>query len=105
MENGRITRRIIRVKFKANHTQVLPLDKYKFLADLVIYRYLQICQIIEQHLTTFQKQEISRSLVRFLFNIGKVTEYLTDLTAARIKRNVKLPRFRFQKEPLNFLAF
>lgn len=74
----------IRMKMKLIKILVLPLEKYKHFADLLTQRYFQICRVLEPNILTSQKDDVGKSLVMFLHNVGKVKEYLTVLALEKV---------------------
>lgn len=74
----------IRMKMKMIKILVLPLEKYKHFADLLTQRYFQICRVLEPNILTSQKDDVGKSLVMFLHNVGKVKEYLTVLALEKV---------------------
>ncbi|NWR40093.1 RASL3 protein, partial [Tachuris rubrigastra] len=68
------------------HVRVLPIVRYKELAEFITFHYRQLCARLEPLIALRHKEELAGALVRVLQSTGKAKSFLIDLGVAELDR-------------------
>lgn len=74
----------IRIKFKYQTLDILPLNCYKKLLNYIKENYLSLMLSLEPHLNVRIKDDLSNSLVKIFHKLGHQTRFLADLVLSEV---------------------
>ncbi|OXB53132.1 hypothetical protein ASZ78_002834, partial [Callipepla squamata] len=76
----------VRVRGRYREVRVLPIVRYKELAEFITFHYRELCACLEPTIAVRHKEELAGALVRVLQSTGKAKEFLIDLGVAELDR-------------------
>ncbi|XP_030331178.1 RAS protein activator like-3 isoform X1 [Strigops habroptila] len=76
----------LRVRGRYREVRVLPIVRYKELAEFITFHYRELCAHLEPIITARHKEELAGALVRVLQSTGKAKSFLIDLGVAELER-------------------
>ncbi|KAF1434457.1 RAS protein activator like-3, partial [Spheniscus magellanicus] len=76
----------VRVRGRYREVRVLPIVRYKELAEFITFHYRELCARLEPTIAVRHKEELAGALVRVLQSTGKAKSFLIDLGAAELDR-------------------
>ncbi|XP_065610032.1 RAS protein activator like-3 isoform X1 [Cyrtonyx montezumae] len=76
----------VRVRGRYRAVRVLPIVRYKELAEFITFHYRELCSCLEPTIAVRHKEELAGALVRVLQSTGKAKEFLIDLGVAELDR-------------------
>ncbi|XP_065715325.1 RAS protein activator like-3 [Patagioenas fasciata] len=76
----------VRVRGRYREVLVLPIVRYKELAEFITFHYRELCARLEPAIALRHKEELAGALVRVLQSTGKAKEFLIDLGVAELDR-------------------
>ncbi|XP_014815584.1 PREDICTED: RAS protein activator like-3 [Calidris pugnax] len=76
----------VRVRGRYREVQVLPIVRYKELAEFITFHYRELCARLEPTIAVRHKEELAGALVRVLQSTGKAKSFLIDLGVAELDR-------------------
>ncbi|KAM9514198.1 RAS protein activator like-3 [Guaruba guarouba] len=76
----------LRVRGRYREVRVLPIVRYKELAEFITFHYRELCAHLEPIIAARHKEELAGALVRVLQSTGKAKSFLIDLGVAELER-------------------
>ncbi|XP_063997717.1 RAS protein activator like-3 [Pogoniulus pusillus] len=76
----------LRLRGRYREVKVLPIVKYKELAEFITFHYRELCARLEPTIAARHKEELAAALVRVLQSTGKAKAFLIDLGVAELER-------------------
>ncbi|NXX86132.1 DAB2P protein, partial [Urocolius indicus] len=76
----------LRVRGRYREVKVLPIVRYKELAEFITFHYRELCARLEPTIAVRHKEELAGALVRVLQSTGKAKSFLIDLGVAELDR-------------------
>ncbi|XP_075581297.1 RAS protein activator like-3 [Pelecanus crispus] len=76
----------VRVRGRYREVRVLPIVRYKELAEFITFHYRELCAHLEPTIAVRHKEELAGALVRVLQSTGKAKSFLIDLGVAELDR-------------------
>ncbi|KAM6037603.1 RAS protein activator like-3 isoform 1-T1 [Theristicus caerulescens] len=76
----------VRVRGRYREVRVLPIVRYKELAEFITFHYRELCARLEPTIAVRHKEELAGALVRVLQSTGKAKSFLIDLGVAELDR-------------------
>ncbi|XP_009321067.1 PREDICTED: RAS protein activator like-3, partial [Pygoscelis adeliae] len=76
----------VRVRGRYREGRVLPIVRYKELAEFISFHYRELCACLEPTIAVRHKEELAGALVRVLQSTGKAKSFLIDLGVAELDR-------------------
>ncbi|NXW60943.1 DAB2P protein, partial [Eurystomus gularis] len=76
----------VRVRGRYREVRVLPIVRYKELAEFITFHYRELCARLEPAIAVRHKEELAGVLVRVLQSTGKAKSFLIDLGVAELDR-------------------
>ncbi|XP_075302067.1 RAS protein activator like-3 isoform X3 [Opisthocomus hoazin] len=76
----------VRVRGRYREVRVLPIVRYKELAEFITFHYRELCAHLEPTIAVRHKEELAGALVRVLQSTGKAKSFLIDLGMAELDR-------------------
>ncbi|XP_058717745.1 RAS protein activator like-3 isoform X3 [Poecile atricapillus] len=76
----------VRLRGRYRRVRVLPIVRYKELAEFVTFHYRELCGRLEPAIAARHKEELAGALVRVLQSTGKAKSFLIDLGVAELDR-------------------
>ncbi|KAM6038309.1 RAS protein activator like-3 [Chlamydotis macqueenii] len=76
----------VRVRGRYREVRVLPIVRYKELAEFITFHYRELCACLEPTIAVRHKEELASALVRVLQSTGKAKSFLIDLGVAELDR-------------------
>ncbi|XP_074386406.1 RAS protein activator like-3 [Zonotrichia albicollis] len=76
----------LRLRGRYRQVRVLPIVRYKELAEFITFHYRELCGRLEPAIAARHKEELAGALVRVLQSTGKAKSFLTDLGVAELDR-------------------
>ncbi|XP_014117413.1 PREDICTED: RAS protein activator like-3 [Pseudopodoces humilis] len=76
----------VRLRGRYRQVRVLPIVRYKELAEFVTFHYRELCGRLEPAIAARHKEELAGALVRVLQSTGKAKSFLIDLGVAELDR-------------------
>ncbi|XP_068277861.1 RAS protein activator like-3 [Nyctibius grandis] len=76
----------VRVRGRYREVRVLPIVRYKELAEFITFHYRELCTRLEPTIAVRHKEELAGALVRVLQSTGKAKSFLIDLGVAELDR-------------------
>ncbi|NXN94842.1 DAB2P protein, partial [Rhinopomastus cyanomelas] len=76
----------LRVRGRYREVRVLPIVRYKELAEFITFHYRELCSRLEPAIALRHKEELAGALVRVLQSTGKAKSFLIDLGVAELDR-------------------
>ncbi|KAF1450694.1 hypothetical protein FQV07_0011162, partial [Pygoscelis papua] len=76
----------VRVRGRYREVRVLPIVRYKELAEFITFHYRELCACLEPTIAVRHKEELAGALVRVLQSTGKAKSFLIDLGVAELDR-------------------
>ncbi|KAM4880196.1 RAS protein activator like-3 [Sylvia borin] len=76
----------VRLRGRYRQVKVLPIVRYKELAEFITFHYRELCRRLEPAIAARHKEELAGALVRVLQSTGKAKSFLTDLGVAELDR-------------------
>ncbi|XP_031464756.1 RAS protein activator like-3 isoform X2 [Phasianus colchicus] len=76
----------VRVRGRYREVRVLPIVRYKELAEFITFHYRELCACLEPTIAVRHKEELAGALVHVLQSTGKAKEFLIDLGVAELDR-------------------
>ncbi|NWW98571.1 SYGP1 protein, partial [Caloenas nicobarica] len=76
----------VRVRGRYREVRVLPIVRYKELAEFITFHYRELCARLEPVIALRHKEELAGALVRVLQSTGKAKAFLIDLGVAELDR-------------------
>uniref|UniRef100_A0A8B9IWR6 Uncharacterized protein n=1 Tax=Amazona collaria TaxID=241587 RepID=A0A8B9IWR6_9PSIT len=76
----------LRVRGRYREVRVLPIVRYKELAEFITFHYRELCAHLEPIIAARHKEELAGALVRVLHSTGKAKSFLIDLGVAELER-------------------
>ncbi|NXI44395.1 RASL3 protein, partial [Galbula dea] len=76
----------VRVRGRYREVRVLPVVRYKELAEFITFHYRELCARLEPAIAVRHKEELAGALVRVLQSTGKAKSFLIDLGVAELDR-------------------
>ncbi|NXY49061.1 RASL3 protein, partial [Ceuthmochares aereus] len=76
----------VRVRGRYREVRVLPIVRYKELAEFITFHYRELCARLEPAIAVRHKEELAGALVRVLQSTGKAKSFLVDLGVAELDR-------------------
>ncbi|NXA44266.1 DAB2P protein, partial [Eudromia elegans] len=84
--SGRERPPAVRVRGRYQEVRVLPIVRYKELAEFITFHYRELCARLEPVIAVRHKEELAGALVRVLQSTGKAKAFLIDLGVAELDR-------------------
>ncbi|XP_067170737.1 RAS protein activator like-3 [Apteryx mantelli] len=84
--SGRERPPAVRVRGRYQEVRVLPIVRYKELAEFITFHYRELCAHLEPIIAVRHKEELAGALVRVLQSTGKAKAFLIDLGVAELDR-------------------
>uniref|UniRef100_A0A8B9THP0 PH domain-containing protein n=1 Tax=Anas platyrhynchos TaxID=8839 RepID=A0A8B9THP0_ANAPL len=78
--------RQVRVRGRYREVRVLPIVRYKELAEFITFHYRELCAHLEPTIAVRHKEELAGTLVHVLQSTGKAKAFLIDLGVAELDR-------------------
>ncbi|NWW89122.1 DAB2P protein, partial [Rhynochetos jubatus] len=76
----------VRVRGRYREVRVLPIVRYKELAEFITFHYRELCARLEPTIAVRHKEELAGALVHVLQSTGKAKSFLIDLGVAELDR-------------------
>ncbi|XP_056365934.1 RAS protein activator like-3 [Oenanthe melanoleuca] len=76
----------LRLRGRYREVRVLPIVRYKELAEFITFHYRELCGRLEPAIAARHKEELAGALVRVLQSTGKAKSFLIDLGVAELDR-------------------
>ncbi|KAM6233200.1 RAS protein activator like-3 [Porphyrio hochstetteri] len=76
----------LRLRGRYREVRVLPIVRYKELAEFITFHYRELCTQLEPTIAVRHKEELAGALVRVLQSTGKAKSFLIDLGVAELDR-------------------
>ncbi|XP_035427780.1 RAS protein activator like-3 isoform X13 [Cygnus atratus] len=76
----------VRVRGRYREVRVLPIVRYKELAEFITFHYRELCAHLEPTIAVRHKEELAGALVHVLQSTGKAKAFLVDLGVAELDR-------------------
>ncbi|NXV51209.1 SYGP1 protein, partial [Uria aalge] len=76
----------VRVRGRYREVRVLPIVRYKELAEFITFHYRELCARLEPAIAVRHKEELAGALVHVLQSTGKAKSFLIDLGVAELDR-------------------
>ncbi|XP_053858333.1 RAS protein activator like-3, partial [Vidua macroura] len=76
----------VRLRGRYREVRVLPIVRYKELAEFITFHYRELCGRLEPAIAARHKEELAGALVRVLQSTGKAKSFLIDLGVAELDR-------------------
>ncbi|XP_068853936.1 RAS protein activator like-3 isoform X2 [Aphelocoma coerulescens] len=76
----------VRLRGRYREVRVLPIVRYKELAEFITFHYRELCGHLEPAIAARHKEELAGALVRVLQSTGKAKSFLIDLGVAELDR-------------------
>ncbi|XP_041333689.1 RAS protein activator like-3, partial [Pyrgilauda ruficollis] len=76
----------VRLRGRYRQVRVLPIVRYKELAEFITFHYRELCGRLEPAIAARHKEELAGALVRVLQSTGKAKSFLIDLGVAELDR-------------------
>ncbi|XP_069737660.1 RAS protein activator like-3 [Phaenicophaeus curvirostris] len=76
----------LRLRGRYREVRVLPIVRYKELAEFITFHYRELCARLEPGIAVRHKEELAGALVRVLQSTGKAKSFLVDLGVAELDR-------------------
>ncbi|XP_057285547.1 RAS protein activator like-3 isoform X2 [Pezoporus wallicus] len=76
----------LRVRGRYREVRVLPIVRYKELAEFITFHYRELCAHLEPVIAARHKEELAGALVRVLQSTGKAKSFLIDLGVTELER-------------------
>ncbi|NXF28079.1 RASL3 protein, partial [Rhodinocichla rosea] len=76
----------LRLRGRYRQVRVLPIVRYKELAEFITFHYRELCGRLEPAIAARHKEELAGALVRVLQSTGKAKSFLIDLGVAELDR-------------------
>ncbi|XP_055555935.1 RAS protein activator like-3 isoform X1 [Falco cherrug] len=76
----------VRVRGRYREVRVLPIVRYKELAEFITFHYRELCAHLEPTIAVRHKEELAGALVHVLQSTGKAKSFLIDLGVAELDR-------------------
>ncbi|XP_032060906.1 RAS protein activator like-3 [Aythya fuligula] len=76
----------VRVRGRYREVRVLPIVRYKELAEFITFHYRELCAHLEPTIAVRHKEELAGTLVHVLQSTGKAKAFLIDLGVAELDR-------------------
>ncbi|XP_032939651.1 RAS protein activator like-3 isoform X2 [Catharus ustulatus] len=76
----------VRLRGRYREVRVLPIVRYKELAEFITFHYRELCGRLEPAIAVRHKEELAGALVRVLQSTGKAKSFLIDLGMAELDR-------------------
>uniref|UniRef100_A0A8B9E3X4 RAS protein activator like 3 n=1 Tax=Anser cygnoides TaxID=8845 RepID=A0A8B9E3X4_ANSCY len=76
----------VRVRGRYREVRVLPIVRYKELAEFITFHYRELCAHLEPTIAVRHKEELAGALVHVLQSTGKAKAFLIDLGVAELDR-------------------
>ncbi|CAN8173902.1 unnamed protein product, partial [Coccothraustes coccothraustes] len=76
----------LRLRGRYRQVRVLPIVRYKELAEFITFHYRELCGCLEPAIAVRHKEELAGALVRVLQSTGKAKSFLIDLGVAELDR-------------------
>ncbi|NWH80946.1 RASL3 protein, partial [Piaya cayana] len=76
----------LRLRGRYRQVRVLPIVRYKELAEFITFHYRELCARLEPGIAARHKEELAGALVRVLQSTGKAKSFLVDLGVAELDR-------------------
>ncbi|NXJ72519.1 DAB2P protein, partial [Rostratula benghalensis] len=76
----------VRVRGRYREVRVLPIVRYKELAEFITFHYRELCAHLEPTIAVRHKEELAGALVHVLQSTGKAKSFLIDLGVAEMDR-------------------
>ncbi|NXA56839.1 DAB2P protein, partial [Nothocercus julius] len=76
----------VRVRGRYQEVRVLPIVRYKELAEFITFHYRELCALLEPVIAVRHKEELAGALVHVLQSTGKAKAFLIDLGVAELDR-------------------
>ncbi|XP_027488440.1 LOW QUALITY PROTEIN: RAS protein activator like-3-like, partial [Corapipo altera] len=89
----------LRVRGRYREVRVLPIVRYKELAEFITFHYRQLCARLEPAIAARHKEELAGALVRVLQSTGKAKSFLIDLGVAELDRFDEREALIFRENP------